>query len=164
MKQRFEYLCNSCEFHGLLMRDSIERAATTCPICGNLAVRTYSKLGLCYTESSRLTNRGFNNNQGVFDPSIGKMCYSRQHRKELQAEMGLVDFTPEDVERAGREDVIKPETEEVRRDRWERSEAMVANGWRAPRAPEHVKQARERLDAEDSGNHIVVDLDNADMS
>tara|TARA_R110000751_G_scaffold80011_2_gene161295 strand:- start:4404 stop:4802 length:399 start_codon:yes stop_codon:yes gene_type:complete len=109
------------------MRDRI-RHPGLCSECGLEMKVSYLRWSTVRIPSSAITNEIFNNGQGEYDEGLGKVIFSRKHRREVMAEKGLVEVDKHDRDDLNKDFELKEEDGYVIADRLEKAEAMVRSG------------------------------------
>ncbi len=137
---RYEYKCG-CGWHGLLIRPLEECAATGCPACGQVMPRTYTAMGMPYTQSPLIDNREFNNGLGVFDRGLGEVVMSRKHRREIMERKGLQEVSKYDRDVLLKDPEIKPPSAQEATAQFDEAVAMTNSGeWKKGLSEKRIQE------------------------
>ena len=127
----YAYQCELCGWDAVLRR-TVEERVMTCPSChGPEPLRPLiTKEHHPHTLSASVSNHQFNHGQGQYDMGLGRMIYSREHRRSVMEELGVVEWSghPDDVF-ADPPDP-PPVPVETIKDLWEHAEAEFDKGKR----------------------------------
>lgn len=112
----YQYSCQHCQavFDVVKPARDFERAEN-CPGCNELAKRDFAPMNL-HLVHTKVQEKEYN-------PGLGCITNSRQHRAEICKQKGLEEVGTEPVEK------LHEHHEKVRHEKWERGWADADKGW-----------------------------------